>query len=539
MSPTFRDVHQRLVEIVGPDHVVTDPARLTDLFPSTYPDAHLPLGVVRPASADEVSSIVTAAGDLGIALYPISRGRNWGYGDACPTCPGAVVVDLGRMNAIRHIDKDLAYAVIEPGVTQGQLAQALEEQGADLWFDSTGAGPEASIVGNVMERGFGHTAYGDRIRTVSGMEVVMADGSLLRTGFGDVKGSAVGAVYPYGIGPYLDGLFTQSAFGIVTEMTIWLMPKPSHFAAAICQLRRDEDIFELLERLRPLRLDETLRNIVHIGNDLRLISGAMRYPYDRAGGLTPLPEGLRKSLRQELGVAPWSFSAALHGDAAQVRAAKAKLKRALRGLDCRLIFLDDRKMALARRVAGMTAFLPLGRALHQKLDQAEPAVGLLKGKPSEAFLAGAYWRSRRPVPVGRPLNPAEDGCGIIWVGPVLPATARELERFLDVAEPVFRAHGFDFLLTLSFVTARSLSAIMTITYDRDDAGERDKARACHRELIEVTARAGYPVYRGHGQAMDLSGAGTGTFWGVVRQIKDALDPNRVIAPGRYDKGEMQ
>ena len=294
MSPNPRDLHERLAEIVGPDHVDTDPGRMADLFPSTYPEAHLPLGIVRPDSADDVAAIVTAAGELGVSLYPISRGRNWGYGDACPTSDKAVVLDLGRMNRIRHIDEDLAYAVIEPGVTQGQLAQALEERG--LWFDSTGAGPEASIVGNVMERGFGHTAYGDRIRTVSGMEVVLADGSRLRTGFGDVKGSAVGAVFPYGIGPYLDGMFTQSAFGIVTEMTIWLMPKPTHFAAAICQVRRDEDIFELIERLRPLRLDETLRNIVHIGNDLRLISGAMRYPYDRAEGQTPLPEGLRQSL---------------------------------------------------------------------------------------------------------------------------------------------------------------------------------------------------------------------------------------------------
>ena len=534
MSPNTRELHERLAEIVGPDHVDTDPARMARLFPSTYPQSHLPLGFVRPASAEDVAAIVKAAGDLGASLYPISRGRNWGYGDACPTSGGQVVMDLGRMNRILHIDEDLAYAVIEPGVTQGQLADALTERGAGLWFDSTGAGPEASIVGNVMERGFGHTAYGDRVRTVSGMEVVMADGARLRTGFGDVKGSAVGAVYPYGVGPYLDGMFTQSSFGIVTEMTIWLMPEPTHFAAAICQVKRHEDIFELIERLRPLRLDETLRSIVHIGNDLRLISGRMRYPYERAGGHTPLPEGLRRSLSEELDVTPWSFSAALYGDAGQVGAAKAKLKKALRGLDCRLIFLDDRKLAIARTLAGTLSFLPAGRALKEKLEQAEPSVGLLKGRPSEAFLPGAYWRSRTPLPVGRPLNPAEDGCGMIWIGPVLPATARDLERLLDIAEPVFRAHGFDFLLTLSFVTARSLSAVMTITYDREDEGERDKARACHREVAEMTARAGYPAYRGHSQAMDLSSADNGAFRDTVTRIKNALDPERIIAPGRYD-----
>jgi 4-cresol dehydrogenase (hydroxylating) len=66
------------------------------------------------------------------------------------------------MNRIIEVDDELAYAVIEPGVTQGQLAAHLAQRDVRLWVDCTGAGPDTSIVGNVLERGFGHSPYGNR-----------------------------------------------------------------------------------------------------------------------------------------------------------------------------------------------------------------------------------------------------------------------------------------------------------------------------------------------------------------------------------------
>ena len=533
MSTSTADIAERFAAIAGADHVEFDPDRLARAFPTTAPKAHTPVGVVRPAGTAQVVALVKAALGLGVPLYPISGGRNWGYGDAAPPTAGQVVVDLARMNRIRHIDEPLAYAIIEPGVTQGALAEALGARGDTLWFDATGAGPDASIVGNVLERGFGHTAYGDRLRAVCGLEVVLGDGSLVRTGFSGVAGSAVGAVFPYGTGPFLDGLFTQSAFGIVTEMTIWLMPAPERFCAAVFQLERHDQIFQLVERLRALRLDGTLRTTVHIANDLRLISGRMRYPDDRTGGETPLPANVRAELCRELDVAPWTFSAALYGDRAQIRAAKRRLKAVLRGLDGRLHFVTDRKLAWGRAAATLTGFTAIGRRFRDRLGQIEPAIGLLKGKPNRAFLPGAYWRAASEAQDPGRLDPARDGCGLLWYGPVLPATAEDLTRFLDLAEPVFAAFGFDLLLTLSSVTERSLSAVMTIAFRREDAGECDRAAACYRELVEVTTRAGYPGYRANSQMMDAVVHKNEAYWRMVGRIKDALDPGGIIAPGRY------
>src|SRR3546814_3717544 len=86
-----------------------------------------------PATQAEVVAAVKTAAQHCVPLYPISRGKSWGYGDACPVTAGNVILDLSRMNRIREVDPALAYAVIEPGVTQGQLSEHLRAQGIALW----------------------------------------------------------------------------------------------------------------------------------------------------------------------------------------------------------------------------------------------------------------------------------------------------------------------------------------------------------------------------------------------------------------------
>src|SRR3546814_18291106 len=64
------------------------------------------------------------------------------------------------------------------------ISEHLRAQGIALWPDCTGAGPDTSIVGNILDRGFGHTPYGNRAQYISCLEIVLADGRVLRTGFG-------------------------------------------------------------------------------------------------------------------------------------------------------------------------------------------------------------------------------------------------------------------------------------------------------------------------------------------------------------------
>ena len=170
--------------LLGAAHVKSDPQVRRHYARTTGVRSHEPLAVLYPETAAEVQAVVRVAGRYGIPLYPISRGKNWGYGDAAPSGQGQVIVDLGRMNRIVEVNADLCYAVIEPGVTQGQLQQYLQQHHPNLWMDSSGAGASASVVGNVLERGFGHTRYGDRFLQTCGMQVVLGDGRLLETGLG-------------------------------------------------------------------------------------------------------------------------------------------------------------------------------------------------------------------------------------------------------------------------------------------------------------------------------------------------------------------
>lgn len=520
---------------VGADHVLSDAATLARYGRSTLPQAHAPIGVVRPASTEEVAEIVRIAGLHGVPLYPISRGKNWGYGDACPSGPGQVVLDLARMDRIVEVDERLAYAVVEPGVTQGELAAHLRETGTRLWLDCTGAGPDASLIGNVVERGFGHSPYGNRIHTLSGLQVVLGDGQVIETGFGAHPNARAQRLYPYGVGPWLDGIFTQSNFGVVTRLGLWLMPEPEAFTLVVGILENHEDVAPVVDGLRRLRLDGTVRSVAHIGNDLRLISSGRPFPRDRAGA-PPLSPELRRTLQREVGFGAWAFSGGLYGRREQVAAARRAVKRELAGPGRTLVFLDDRTLALGHRVAGLLGFTGWGRRTAEKLRRSRPLYDLHRGVPSGHFLAGAYWRHRDGLPPDFATNaePARDQCGLLWIAPVIPATgeaALELDRLVA---PIFARHGFDLLATLSTVTERALDAVLTIAYDKSDPDETARARDCAEAVVAAVLAAGFVPYRVGIPFMPQVMGNAPALAPALRAIKTALDPQGILAPGRYD-----
>ena len=118
-------------------------------------------------------------------MWTVSTGRNFAYGGAAPRLPGSVVLDLQRMNRIIEVNETLAYALVEPGVSYFDLYAYLRSNGYKLWVDPPAAG-WGSVIGNTLERGFGYTAYGDHAADQCGMEVVLANGDVVRTGMGAI-----------------------------------------------------------------------------------------------------------------------------------------------------------------------------------------------------------------------------------------------------------------------------------------------------------------------------------------------------------------
>ena len=111
-----------------------------------------------------------------------------------------------------------------------------------------------SPLGNALDHGWGYSydMYRDHFGSHCGVEVVLANGEILRTGMGALPGSKTFAENKYGYGPYIDGLFSQSNFGIVIKMGFWMMPKPEHYMLLSIKMKRREDLILAVEILNYL-----------------------------------------------------------------------------------------------------------------------------------------------------------------------------------------------------------------------------------------------------------------------------------------------
>ena len=505
---------------------------VSPLWRSTSPWNREPVAVLRPCTVREVQEVVRIAAKNDCPLYPISGGKNWGLGDACPTTAGQAVVDLRRLNAIREVNSELGYAVIEAGVTQRQLYDYLAEHAPNLAFDATGAGPNATIVGNIMERGYGHSPYGDRYHHSCNYEVVLADGQLLRTGFGAYPNARSAHVLKAGLGPSLDGLFTQSNLGIVTAMTIWLMPKPACFEAFAFTVPEEAMLPDIIDALRPLRLNGVLPSTVHIANDLRLIASKSSYPWELTGGVAPLPDAARACLRKRYGIGAWNVLGGLYGTSATVRGARSALRRAMRGIAVPR-FINDRRLAWANRLASIGRRLGTRGVFVQQLDSINSAFALLKGEPVADHLRSTAWRSRASARTTA-IDPLDRGDGLIWLSPTLPMTGRDAVKVKELAGKVFASYGFDLLLTFVSISGRGMCCPITICYDTKRPTECQQAAACYEELVATMFQYGYYPYRLGVRSMSLATCGSQVHKDVVRTVKDAFDLRRLLAPGRYD-----
>jgi 4-cresol dehydrogenase (hydroxylating) len=524
-DPALRD----WCSAVGPENVLTDAAELRAAERATFSTTHRIPAIIRPASRAEVQECLRIANRWRRPVYPISSGRNWGYGSRVPSADGCALLDLGRMNRILDFDEKLGYVTVEPGVTQAQLQAFLIERKSNLWMDSTGASPECSLIGNTVERGFGHTPYGDHFAHTCALEVVLPQGEVVETGFGRFPSAAAAPLYRWGVGPVLDGLFSQSNLGVVTRMTLWLMPAPEYFQAYFFQCASPADLGPLIDALRPLRMNGTLRSSSHIANDYKVVSALEQYPWELTGGATPLAEPWMKSLRDRLRIGAWNGSGALYGTKAQVKDARRQLQAALRGKATRLQFLDDRKLQLAERFARVYQLVS-GWDLKRTLAVLRPVYGLMKGIPTGHPLASTYWRKRTSPPEN--MDPDRDGCGLLWCSPVSPNNGADAERIAALATGTMLGHGFEPMISITVLTDRSLSCILSLGYDREVPGEDERARVCYRELLELLSAQGYYSYR-------LSGAGispteeSGSYSHLLSTLKQAMDPNGILAPGRY------
>ena len=181
------EIVSELRAVLGDDHVLTSAADLDRYSRCTISWQSRCAAVVFPNSAEEVAGVVRIAARYRIALWPSSTGRNWGYGTTLAIADGAIVMILERMNRIVEVNEELAYAVIEPGVTYELFDAYLRSKGHNFRIDCTDGSAQGSVIGNAIERGIGETPYGDHFGNLCGLEVVLPDGDVVHTG-GAIRG---------------------------------------------------------------------------------------------------------------------------------------------------------------------------------------------------------------------------------------------------------------------------------------------------------------------------------------------------------------
>jgi 4-cresol dehydrogenase (hydroxylating) flavoprotein subunit len=499
-------VTRQFVDVVGRDGVL-----LTDEERDQYRDPYWfqadrsydSSAVLFPTSTEQVQQIVRIANANDVPVWASSQGRNNGYGGPSPRVRGSVLISFRRMNRVLEIDRDLAYAVVEPGVRWFDLYDALQRSGNDDLFCSIPDIGWGSVIGNSLDSGCTYAPYGSDFNKICGMEVVLADGDLLRTGMGAVPGNKSWHLYPRGLGPVLDPLFVQSNYGIVTRAGIWLMRRPEAYAPLYLSIPRDHQLEQAVDILRELRLDGVVRGVPNLQNT---ITSAGQFPEllgEFVGADGPMTEEQLDRLADETGIGRWGVRTALWGDAPVVEHHLGRIREAWSAIEGARV---DHHRTFARDEWGeLSTFM-------EKVQAGIPTLELMDVVP--------------------------DWLGHVGFSPVVPMAGSEVRKAVDIIKRlVTEQAGTNFVCAIFPVTERACIVVSSISFDTRDEDHVRAGVETAKMLVREVGKLGYGEYRAHLDFMDLASDqysfNDHAYRRFVQKIKDAVDPKGILSPGRH------
>ena len=500
--PTVPDAAvRRLRAIVGDDGVIVDRAGI-DEFRDPYwipgDDTYAASAVVQPTSTEQVQEIMRVANEFGVPVWPHSQGRNNGYGGPSPRVRGSIQIGLQRMNRVLEINEELAYAVVEPGVRWMDLYEAIEAGGHSLMLSVPDIG-WGSIIGNAMDSGATYMPYGADFMSPCGMEVVLPDGDLLRTGTGAIPDSPAWHVYRRGMGPVLDPLFVQSNYGIVTKMGVWLRPKPKAYVPMTLTAPSDGDLEAVIDTLRRLRLHGILEGVPAIYAPVRAASMAIDGPV-----IPPrlLSEEEIEAVAERTGLGRWTVRAAIWGTAEIAESRLAAIRRAWADIPGSKVIADN--------VYAPEDYPRISQA-PEKIQAGIPTMQLIEQTPPEL--------------------------GHIGFSPIVPLTGTHVRRVIEHIRTRLAAVGINYSGGIFLINERSCLAVTGIQFDVNDAERVRAAFDVSKRMVSELGAMGYGEYRAHLDFMDLASDqysfNDHAYRRFVTKIKDAIDPDGILSPGRH------
>lgn len=453
------------------------------------------MGRLRVDDAKQVPGIVRECAEAGVALHPVSGGKNWGMGSYLPHRDDAIVLDLSGLKHIGPLDRDAEAVRIEAGVTQQELHLWLRREAPEFVFNVTGAGGATSILGNALERGLGY--LGPRGGEVTGMEVVLPDGTWHRP----EKDWFATAGY-IGAGPQIDALFSQANFGIVTAGWLRLRPR-QECEAAVLVSGEFEPVFECVRQGYKHALLTAPVHMAGGARSERVLAGLLRQRWQRE----PTGAELRAIFPQNAGA--HSALASVQGRPRVVAAITREL-RAVGGPRVRVRAVTSGQIATAEKWLRRFGL----RHRVEFLGAMRPLLALAWNEPTNAGLVSL----KLPLGESEP-DAAEEGCIYLNAGsaPTL-AHAINVERTVAAA---WASHA----ITRCFLSSSAMVHVVSLMFAD---GERGAVHTATRELARRLRECGYPPYRLGSLTME-----SGVPSPLARKLKTMLDPRQTIAPGNY------
>ena len=282
-------LHDQIEKLLGPRGYLYKPEDLTLYEYDGGVDKSRPDLVVFPQSTAEVVSIVKLAAEYNLPL--VGRGAGTGLSGGAIARAGGIVVSFSRMNQILEIDLPNERAVVQPGVVNLDITQAVEADGY-FYAPDPSSQRACTIGGNVSENAGGpHTlAYGVTTNHVLGIEAVLPDGTVIETsteGEGyDLTGILVGS---------------EGTMVLVTKVIVRLMRKPEMVKTILAIYDRPEDAGETVERITAHAITPAAIEMMD-GVMLRMIEEATHasYPMDAGAVLLIELEGLRETVEEQV-----------------------------------------------------------------------------------------------------------------------------------------------------------------------------------------------------------------------------------------------
>jgi hypothetical protein len=307
---------------------------------------------------------------------------------------------------------------------------------------------------------------------IAGLEVVLANGDVVRTGQFGMTTSPSAHLTKLTFGPSIEGLFLQSNLGIVTKMGIHMTPQPQAYMACTFDMPELDDIETITDVFGEMRRGGVLPTIVYVFSlvEWTAIFGKRSHWWTGEG---PIPEWRLKEIQKELDIGFWTVKFGLYGPKDIIQAQYDEVKRVVS------------EKAPIGRLKNAT-FVGENGGLLEATAVPQPYGGMFVGVPS-------MWS----LPMVNYYNKTESGIGAHGAySPIVPLDGKTMLAWVKAARAIYESHGFD-LLGDFFMHERHAVFVCMLCFDKTDPEQRLGVEKIFHDLFEQGTKLGFSKYRSH------------------------------------------